>query len=956
MRMFSTRLRGFRRACLAVVAAFVFCAPVFAQQFFWTGGGAGANDNWSNPFNWHSFAVPPSSGSTDLIFGPSSRYAPIQDLGNPFLARALVFTGPNYNLLGFPITTGFIQNDSTGLVIANNLSLPVTLTYDGGGSAALGGVLSGSGGLVKNGPGRLTLNASNTFTGTTQINAGDVVMGARDALAKSTVVINTPNGLNLNGHLDPVIGNLSGSGNLRLGDYHEFSWALRVGGNNESPAPYSGTITSNYQWLEKVGTGTLTLTGTGSNFHLLDVNDGVVNFSGGSAAAALDLLFGNAATVNVRDGAVLDSRNNVSMLGGPSATVRVTGAGSRWRAGPLHIAQDGVARVIVENGGAVTDGGSFFFVGRHGKGSLLIQNGGTVTVGLAAVGLSPSATGDATVTGAGSTWTTTSLGLGGWVIDDRGGAGTVTVTDGGALVSAGPTNFWTATASINVNGGTMTTGSLSSLAGLGAIALTDPAGGVAALTINGATGNATYNGSISGGGSVVKNGGSTQTLAGSNTYTGPTTVNGGSLVLKSGSSISYTANGGNITLQFGDLGRSALRVAGGGTIRYPPAVVGGILRGNGGTHDLSAATSFNGTSFGVDTVLTQDEPLTLTNVSNSGRFTSNDALTWDGGVNTSAGTFTVNGKANVTALENNGVIAIRRGGQLVNSNSDLVSGGGGRIIIDPQGRLELVASEMHLSGSLLVNNGDVKGTVNVHFNGLAAGSGSFGKVNLFDNGRFAPGETANPALFSPAAVAVAGSAAFAPAGALMVEIGGRSAGGGFDQVNVAGHAVLAGALEITTTNGFVPAVLDAFKVITFDSREGAFSTYRGTDAGPGLAYAAVYGPDDLTLIATLPGDASLDGRVDFIDLATMAQNYNRSVSGVTDSWWTLGDFTYDGLVDFADLALLAQNYNRSAVAGPGEFSAAFNGDWAAAQAATGVPEPCLAGLLFAPLLWSRRRR
>ena len=37
--------------------------------------------------------------------------------------------------------------------------------------------------------------------------------------------------------------------------------------------------------------------------------------------------------------------------------------------------------------------------------------------------------------------------------------------------------------------------------------------------------------------------------------------------------------------------------------------------------------------------------------------------------------------------------------------------------------------------------------------GEAAGTGTYGRVNLFENGRFAPGASASPAVFSPAVVA-----------------------------------------------------------------------------------------------------------------------------------------------------------------------------------------------------------
>jgi len=105
---------------------------------------------------------------------------------------------------------------------------------------------------------------------------------------------------------------------------------------------------------------------------------------------------------------------------------------------------------------------------------------------------------------------------------------------------------------------------------------------------------------------------------------------------------------------------------------------------------------------------------------------------------------------------------------------------------------------------------------------------------------------------------------------------------------------------------------------------------------------------------TLSGDTNLDGSVDFLDLARLAQSYN--VTDGTRSWPT-GDFNYDGNVDFLDLAKLAQNYNTAlgAPAVPGA-PADFNAD--VARAFAEVPEPqSLAVLALAggTLLCSQRR-
>lgn len=56
----------------------------------------------------------------------------------------------------------------------------------------------------------------------------------------------------------------------------------------------------------------------------------------------------------------------------------------------------------------------------------------------------------------------------------------------------------------------------------------------------------------------------------------------------------------------------------------------------------------------------------------------------------------------------------------------------------------------------------------------------------------------------------------------------------------------------------------------------------------------------------LPGDANLDGAVNFKDLIILARNYDS-----THGTWGIGDFDSDGHVDFHDLIQLARNYGKS---------------------------------------------
>ena len=108
-----------------------------------------------------------------------------------------------------------------------------------------------------------------------------------------------------------------------------------------------------------------------------------------------------------------------------------------------------------------------------------------------------------------------------------------------------------------------------------------------------------------------------------------------------------------------------------------------------------------------------------------------------------------------------------------------------------------------------------------------------------------------------------------------------------------------------------------------------------------------------------PGDANLDGRVDVSDLAILAANYRKHVTG----GWTQADFNNDGVVDVQDLAILAANY-RYGVAS--DVVPGYDGLDATAiellslAGVTAVPEPCtltmLAAALLGALAYTRRRR
>jgi autotransporter-associated beta strand protein/T5SS/PEP-CTERM-associated repeat protein len=453
-----------------------------------------------------------------------------------------------------------------------------------------------------------------------------------------------------------------------------------------------------------------------------------------------------------------------------------------------------------------------FIVGGRGVGTLNIEGGGVVNNAHANVGGGGFST--VNLSGTGSRWNhSATLALGEpippTVFDPNPPAsqgGAINIGNGTVLSVAGITTFWTAGSIINVNTGRFVTGSLaSSSAGGGTIQLMDSVSGPA-LTLNGETGSHVYSGAITAGsgsvGSLVKTGWSTQTLAGLNTYTGPTSVSAGVLVMHSGASSSYTASGGGtIRLLFPALGFSSYTAGADGTIAYLyPDVNGGFLRGKG-SHDIRSVASFNGTTIGSDVTLEQGGQLVLNNVTLAGSLISDDRLTLNGGRISSAGRLVINDRAQSQAYESDGLLTIGQEGELTNIETSLVLGGGSRTFVGEErergGLLRIgEGTTLELNGALLVNNGTIEGVTNINFGSLAKGAGNYGEVNVGDGGRFSPGN-------SPGTVRTS-AAAWKEGGVYQWEIGGLDAGG-WDLWD-AGEVVITSAGEFAIELGALGSV------------------------------------------------------------------------------------------------------------------------------------------------------
>jgi autotransporter-associated beta strand protein len=158
------------------------------------------------------------------------------------------------------------------------VTLNATGTFDTQANTdALAGVISGPGGLTKAGSGILALNAANTYTGPTTINAGTLQTGVANALSTATAVtVASGATFNLNS-FNQSIGSLAGGGNVALGA------ANLTTGNDGTSTTFSSAI-GGTGGLTKVGGGAFTLAGASTYSGPTNINAGILNVNGSLAS------------------------------------------------------------------------------------------------------------------------------------------------------------------------------------------------------------------------------------------------------------------------------------------------------------------------------------------------------------------------------------------------------------------------------------------------------------------------------------------------------------------------------------------------------------------------------------------------------------------------------------------------------------------------------------------------
>jgi autotransporter-associated beta strand protein len=416
-----------------------------------------------------------------------------------------------------------------------------TLTYDG--------VITGAGNFAKAGAGTLLMSAVHTYGGSTAVSGGTLqLVGGDDRLPITTALNITGNAtldLTDSGGRSQTLAGLAGTAgtNINMG-----AGTLTVA--NAAAGTFSGAINGTGP-LVKSGAGTLTLDGTNTYNGGTTISGGTLRIGNAGAAGSVVGAITNNADLEISRSDDISFANDVSGTG----TLTKTGAGvttltgtntyqgaTRILAGTLAIDSD--ARLgtppaltpahLVLNGGALRATASFALDTNRGIALGPTTGSGTGTIDVAG----------------GSTLTY------GGVMDDQGGTGSFAKTGTGELVLsaaqayAGSTTVDNGTLSLVIGSGdnrlpgtALTVGAGTNTATLNLNdnnqAVTNLTGnatgtinlGTGTLTVN-PTGSQNFMGVIAGTGGLVKDGADTQVLSGANTFTGPISINAGTLTVE----------------------------------------------------------------------------------------------------------------------------------------------------------------------------------------------------------------------------------------------------------------------------------------------------------------------------------------------------------------------------------------------------------------------------------------
>jgi fibronectin-binding autotransporter adhesin len=512
--------------------------------------------------------------------------------------------------------TGSNASTDRNFTLTNGTTSVVSITQSTETLTISGTSATGNGSLTKAGAGTLALSGANNHSGNTTVNAGTLAVANVNALQNSTLDTGTSGSqavtFTVAGTNTYNIGGLQGSDALNIG-----ANSLSVGANNADTV-FNGVLSGTGNFT-KNGTGSLTLGGANT------ISTGTISLGAGTTLIGDNAAFGTATLKFGVSGsstftiASTDSTDRTisNSLAGISGVSTITfgqasgGTGNLTFSNSVNVSLNNASRTFnvlnttAFTGNLIHSGASLI---KTGAGTLILLGNNTYGSSTGATTISAGTLQIGVGGGTGSIASSSIVNNSALLVDRTGtltlsgnmsGSGTLTKNGSGILVLSG-SNSQSGTTTLNA--GTITlqssnalgTGSLTQASG-SSLLLIDTTGTISntisvynvqasqsatlsgAITVNNATFDVdpgdtlTISGGVGGTGGVTKNGTGTLVLSGSNTYSGATVVNSGTLNAAAsgalGSTPSVTVNNGGSLLVSanGSLGDATPVLLGSGT-------------------------------------------------------------------------------------------------------------------------------------------------------------------------------------------------------------------------------------------------------------------------------------------------------------------------------------------------------------------------------------------------------
>ena len=841
----------------------------------WTGGGGTA---WNTAGNWLAGNIPGAGNNVEFASSSTANLATVLNANFNLGTLAVLNPGGPVSISGantLTVSNGInLAGASQNLTIAALVVLGASQSWTVTNTATLtvSSNISGGALLTAAGGGRVTLSGTNSYSGGTRISGGSTLQFAVAGSIPSSGLIAVPN-TSTTGTID--LGGLI----LTNAGYLAFpftSTTTLTNGTiicNTANPGYPGVSQVDYNWLGTVNLATngnyasnqrlligynyngfgLTINGTGTNgsFTFGGDNNGNQNYVGvvTGDGAFLNINGGTVNFNNATNGTGNGYLNVGANASGASGAITVNGGnlnvGTWMKLGGNYnnlAGQTSTSSLTVTNGAVTVGGGS-----DAGYNGVLLMDGGngdnTANTGVATLTLRSNATLTVAQIQAGNKGTNTINLNGGTIVANAGAAG--------AFLSAA------SNLTVNIQNGGVTVNNLNS-------------SGVtiaAAMLANGS-------------GGVTKMGTGQMILSGTNTYTGGTMINAGTMVAGNASA-------------FG---------TGPVTINSP-----------GGIYDLATALNFtnsltlNGGFLrigGSSGSVTWSGPVTLTtNGCTLGGDGGTSGTTISGSVNIGSGGSWITGNSSIGTTISGGITG---SGTLNTTNSSggnltfkgVVSGGLG---IAPGGGTLVLSGTNTFTGPAIIN----AGTLTVNGSG-SLGSGAYG-ANLTNNAAFSYGSSVAQILSG----VVSGTGVLTDSGSGMLTLSGVNTYTGATTVS-AGTLAIGGSGSLGSGN-YAANITDN---AAFVFNSSAVQTLSGIVSGTGSLTASGSGTLNLTGANTYTGETVFTNGI--INVASLSTYAGEAAGGsplggrtsAQDTTSTIGLHFSGGTLQYTNTGLGAQTTDR----------------------------------------------